>query len=398
MTRNAPASLSEVLKDQLYVGNLSAALSVEQRKKHGITHILSVCPEYPTTGATQDHLNISIEDSEYADLLIHLPETCRFIDDALRKGGRVLVHCVMGISRSPAVVAAYLMKTRGYLAPEAITFVRQRRPQVHLNYGFAVQLDTFRKCGFAPSLANPIYRSWKRRNEQDVTAFLNHLVDTVSIIPDKLFLSSEFPSDPQQTWSLLMDLGITHLLSISPTEIATTTTAGAVTHHHHVNVDSRAPDALLSTLPDICAYVDGAIKRGGRVLVHSMVESRACAAVCAYLMSIRQYTATEAFGVINEALPLFNPTRNFIRTLEVFEECGYAPGPNLSSSARSSAKSENFSCELESSKESGMIYDDTRRDFGLGFSENFGNVGANVNMNKRSSKIAPSQHAPISVR
>lgn len=128
MPRNAPPSLSEILKDQLYLGkyvrltlsqsstdanrhfrllSLSAALSVQQRNKYSITHILSVCPEYPSTREAQNHLNISIEDSEYEDLLIHLPETCRFIEDALEQGGRVLVHCVMGISRSPAVVAAF---------------------------------------------------------------------------------------------------------------------------------------------------------------------------------------------------------------------------------------------------------------------------------------------------
>ncbi|PPQ92758.1 hypothetical protein CVT25_003867, partial [Psilocybe cyanescens] len=292
---------------------LSAALSVEQRNEYSITHILSVCPEYPSTDNAQDHLNISIEDSEYEDLLIHLPEACRFIEDAVEKGGRVLVHCVMGISRSPAVVAAF------YLDCLLSTSIKER-PQVHLNYGFAKQLDTFRKCGFDPSPSNPVYRSWKRRNEQDVTAFLSHIEDTVSIIPDKLLLSSEFPSDPEKTWSLLMDLGVTHLLSISPTEISTT--AGSLANHHHVNIDSRSPDALLLALPDICTYIDDAIKSGGLVLVHSMIESRACTAVCAYLMSASHHTTAEAFSAISQALPLFNPTRSFIRNLELFEECG----------------------------------------------------------------------------
>lgn len=52
-------------------------------------------------------MNISVEDTEYDNLLIYLPKVCAFIQDALDHGGRVLVHCVMGISRSSAAVAAF---------------------------------------------------------------------------------------------------------------------------------------------------------------------------------------------------------------------------------------------------------------------------------------------------
>jgi membrane-associated phospholipid phosphatase len=50
---------------------------------------------------------IPVQDSEYEDLLIHLPNACLFIETALSRGGKVLVHCVMGISRSATVVCAY---------------------------------------------------------------------------------------------------------------------------------------------------------------------------------------------------------------------------------------------------------------------------------------------------
>jgi dual specificity phosphatase 12 len=61
--------------------------------------------ELSASGVT--HKRIAVEDVDYEDLLIHLPDACRFIDQALREGGNVLVHCVQGISRSAAVVAAY---------------------------------------------------------------------------------------------------------------------------------------------------------------------------------------------------------------------------------------------------------------------------------------------------
>ena len=88
-----------------HIYSLSAALSVEQRDRLSITHIVSVCPDYPSTGPR--HLTISVQDSELDNLLIHLPEACRFIQNALEQGGRILIHCVMGISRSTTVLAAY---------------------------------------------------------------------------------------------------------------------------------------------------------------------------------------------------------------------------------------------------------------------------------------------------
>ena len=87
-----------------------AARSTRSMTENRITHIVSVCAdpipgEVPASGIS--HMRISVEDVDYADLLIHLPSACRFIDQALRSGGVVFVHCVQGISRSATVVAAY---------------------------------------------------------------------------------------------------------------------------------------------------------------------------------------------------------------------------------------------------------------------------------------------------
>ncbi|KAJ7145003.1 protein-tyrosine phosphatase-like protein [Mycena crocata] len=286
-------SVDEILKDQVYLGNISAAECDETRQQLGITHILSVCPECVSTGA--NHLVISVDDSEYDDLLIHLPDTCRFIEDALAQGGRVLIHCIMGVSRSTTTLAAYLMKTMSLTTSAAISFIKQYRPRVQPNYGFVKQLDTFLECGYAPTTTHPAYIAWKRKQKQDVTNFLNQLIDTTVIIPDTLFLSSEFPSEHDQAELLLIDLNVTHLLSLAPAEVTT-----APVHHRHIDVPAHAPDDLLLALPDTCAFIHDALAAGGKVLVHCLLEARACTVVAAYLMMSRNISSKAAADVIQD--------------------------------------------------------------------------------------------------
>lgn len=87
--------------------SLTSALSLERANDLGITHLMSVCPDYPTAIGVTNHLSIPVQDSEYEDLLIHLPKACAFIQSALDQNGKILVHCVMGVSRSSTVVCAW---------------------------------------------------------------------------------------------------------------------------------------------------------------------------------------------------------------------------------------------------------------------------------------------------
>ncbi|CAG7836178.1 unnamed protein product [Allacma fusca] len=66
-------------------------------------------------------------------------EATEFIDNALATGGKVLVHCREGISRSATLVIAYLMMKKGMTAKEAVRLVRNKR-QIYPNDGFLLQL------------------------------------------------------------------------------------------------------------------------------------------------------------------------------------------------------------------------------------------------------------------
>ncbi len=61
------------------------------------------------------------------DLRRALPEAVANIHAHVSRGVPVVVHCLAGRQRSPAVVAAYLMKHRGITLTEAIQFVRSKK-------------------------------------------------------------------------------------------------------------------------------------------------------------------------------------------------------------------------------------------------------------------------------
>ncbi len=76
---------------------------------------------------------LEVDDSPDEDLMAHFEKCIEFIR---KDGGKVLVHCVSGISRSGAITIAYVMKTQGKTFEEAWEFVRERRSMVHPNSGF----------------------------------------------------------------------------------------------------------------------------------------------------------------------------------------------------------------------------------------------------------------------
>ncbi len=59
-----------------------------------------------------------------------LDEAAAAIDELLRRGDRVFVHCGAGTKRSPLAVVWYLHNYKGMTFDEAYAFVQERRPVV----------------------------------------------------------------------------------------------------------------------------------------------------------------------------------------------------------------------------------------------------------------------------
>lgn len=94
------------------------------------------------------HHQILLDDSEDADILVHLLPSIHFIQAELDKGRGVLVHCHAGISRSSTIVAAYLMHSRNLDPSSALELIRKARPSIDPNPGFLQQLEIFHKSRY----------------------------------------------------------------------------------------------------------------------------------------------------------------------------------------------------------------------------------------------------------
>lgn len=140
-SKQPPVSL--ILPTSLYLGPCSAASSKQFLTTNAITTVLSVgaSPSGRLDGVT--YHRVSLSDSPSSSIANVCDAACTIIDAALnsRNGtGKILVHCSAGISRSPMVVAAYLMKRRHMSLKAALRQILQARPQVSPNPGFLQQL------------------------------------------------------------------------------------------------------------------------------------------------------------------------------------------------------------------------------------------------------------------
>jgi len=140
-TVNKPPA-SCVIPDLLYLGPVSATSNTGFLSREGITQILSIGKSPAAQIEGTSYLRLGLTDEEESDITEVVQRACEFIDAAAVSGDeKVLVHCSAAISRSPTIVAAYLMKRRGMTLRESLQALVKARSVVSPNPGFLRQLS-----------------------------------------------------------------------------------------------------------------------------------------------------------------------------------------------------------------------------------------------------------------
>ncbi|KAG7382017.1 hypothetical protein PHYPSEUDO_005378 [Phytophthora pseudosyringae] len=128
----------------LFIGSYGAASNFAALKKAGITHVLCVSPSLSLKFPQEfTYLQLPVADLSSVSISEFFDEAFRFMDSALSSGGKVLVHCFMGRSRSATIILAYLMARQDLTLHEALCELRRVRPQAQPNSGFYQELVAF---------------------------------------------------------------------------------------------------------------------------------------------------------------------------------------------------------------------------------------------------------------
>lgn len=113
----------------------------------GFTHVLNATKELPNyfEDKALQYLKIPINDYETENITPYFRQAFEFIESA--RGGKILIHCVLGRSRSFAFLVMYIMKKYGLSYEESNEVVNERRFLGQINVGFQEQLIEFEKKG-----------------------------------------------------------------------------------------------------------------------------------------------------------------------------------------------------------------------------------------------------------
>lgn len=138
----------------VFAGSVDVACDQALLKENEVTHILNVASFNTQFTVDRGPLDcainnlfickhVSIMDLPDTDITGYFDDCFAFIDSALDTGGRILVHCMAGVSRAASIVIGYLMKANDMDFQMAFNHVKAKRPSIRPNDGFMHQLQNY---------------------------------------------------------------------------------------------------------------------------------------------------------------------------------------------------------------------------------------------------------------
>lgn len=144
-------NVTEIIRTDgtLYLGDAVVAHDLKVAQKKGITHVVNCTNSIQNffgegTVSPGDHFGLGREEKEEprhtyyrvpcfdsagaaTEMFKHFRPAAAFIHNALSNNHSVLVHCQMGMSRSPTILMAYLMLYHDMRVEEAYEFITSKR-------------------------------------------------------------------------------------------------------------------------------------------------------------------------------------------------------------------------------------------------------------------------------
>ena len=181
----------------LFVGNMKDAGDPAVLARLGIDHVLNVTTTPPayTQSPTVVYKQLHAADNGYQNLRQYFEEAFAFIDRARAAGGAVLIHCQAGVSRSPTIAVAYLIKNFPMSMVDAYRFVKARRSIISPNLNFMGQLlefeQTLKREQHTPTNNTPTNNNTSSSAEPAMITGGGGALITTNNNPSKLCLKAE---------------------------------------------------------------------------------------------------------------------------------------------------------------------------------------------------------------
>jgi protein tyrosine phosphatase len=158
MHKYADSHISHIFNN-IYISDYTKACDITDLKSADIGAVLFLgCKNKPLeilesyTANHIDHKFIGITDTKNSDLKKCYNPSWKYINDHITNNTNILVHCNRGISRSPSIVAYYLLRMIHKCASEHIeqpmlldimSLIHKHRPCINPNPGFMYQLQEY---------------------------------------------------------------------------------------------------------------------------------------------------------------------------------------------------------------------------------------------------------------
>ncbi|GFR76992.1 dual specificity protein phosphatase 3 [Elysia marginata] len=141
-----PDSVYSQIDRHIFIGEGEFALDTENLRRLQVTHVLNSAqcrginsnPNMYTNSGFHFFAVMALDRID-CDISQFFNTAADFIESAVKSNGKVYVHCVKGVSRSPTLVMAYYMIKCNMTLPDAARLVRAHR-EIIPNIGFLRQL------------------------------------------------------------------------------------------------------------------------------------------------------------------------------------------------------------------------------------------------------------------